>query len=59
MLVKKNSVTVSELAKQLEVLKELGYGDFELWYRPYDAPDYKLEEGIWDVSRDCKSITLA
>lgn len=58
MFVKKN-ITVSELKKQLETLESLGLGEYELWFRPYDSPDYRVEEGVWDTDKESKTVAIA
>lgn len=44
-------ITVDKLIKQLEILKNLGYGEAEVWFRGWDT-DYEITSGIWDNSED-------
>ena len=52
-------VTVSELIAKLQYMEDVGMGDYAVWYRPYNAPDYRIAEGVWDYDEESKTITLA
>ena len=42
----KKCVTLNELIKQLEVMKNLGYGEAEMWFMGQED-DEEISQGIW------------
>lgn len=52
----KNCVTLNELIKQLEIMKNLGYGEAEMWFMKYDG-DEEITQGIWtNIEENGKKI---
>lgn len=52
----KNCVTLNELIKQLEIMKNLGYGEAEMWFMKQDG-DEEITQGIWtNIEEDGKKI---
>ena len=47
----KKCVTLNELIKQLEVMKNLGYGEAEMWFMGQDS-DEEITQGIWMNDED-------
>ena len=49
-------VTVDKLIKQLEILKNLGYGEAEVWFMGQNS-DEEITQGIWtNIEEDGKKI---
>lgn len=55
----KKCVTLNELIKQLEVMKNLGYGEAEMWFMGQEY-DEEITQGIWtnDEDGDRKMVWL-
>lgn len=52
----KNCVTLNELIKQLEIMKNLGYGEAEMWFMKQDG-DEEITQGIWtNIEENGKKI---
>jgi hypothetical protein len=49
-------VTLNELIKQLEIMKNLGYGEAEMWFMKQDG-DEEITRGIWtNIEENGKKI---
>jgi hypothetical protein len=49
-------VTLNELIKQLEIMKNLGYGEAEMWFMKQDG-DEEITQGIWtNIEENGKKI---
>ena len=49
-------VTVNELIKQLEIMKNLEYGEAEVWFMGQDS-DEEITQGIWtNIEENGKKI---
>lgn len=54
---KKNTITVNELIKRLEILKHMGFENSEVYFRDDNDFDWSVVE-IWDTDKDKKWVAL-
>lgn len=47
----KKCITLNELIKQLEIMKNFGYGEAEMWFMGQDS-DEEITQGIWTNDED-------